>query len=509
MRVQERVDCCRDLAQGLVQNIDYSFAVAGAPSTHVATLLSRHDSQRFEWAISEKSAVEAAVGLSCSGQRSCVVLKHNGLAVALDSLTNAAVHSIGAAMILVSGDDPAAVASTCVQDSRRLAEAAGLPVLEPTLLQDTELMVAKAVELSEESQIPVLVRITGAMHEQCHVCTPLPFDPTIRAPRHWPAPILDLDVAHNLTKFGRYQRRGLVVQPRVAAYIDQAGLTVERCGERCTTAIVAVGSTAVKMRQVHNCVLALQATLPIPAALVEWANAHERILILEEPDPITEEWLGQRMTDPSRLRGRLTGHLPLQGAVDLAEVTRVIETDEIGSWTQVERKPEGIPPLSPYDEVFRMIADLRCDGCFVATDVGSSVRLCYPPYSAADVALSLGSAIAVAAGAARTGKRSIAVIGDFAMLHSGLNSLISAVEHQLPLLVVVLANGKQEKTGGQPVPDVDFAALVRACGISQTITWHLGESTNQGTGRVRELIDGPLPAVVFVRCDMSNDMTET
>lgn len=213
---------------------------------------------------------------------------------------------------------------------------------------------------------------------------------------------------------------------------------------------------------------------------------------------MAERWLGARVVRPRLLRGRLTGHLPPWGSISSADAETVIETDLPGSWTEIEHKPAAIPPLSPFDGIFRSVAALRWQGAFVATHVGSSVRLCYPPYDGADVALSLGSSISVAAGAARTGQRSIAVIGDFALLHSGLHGLLSAAEDGLPLLTVVLVNKVQAKTGGRPVPLVDLARLARACGLAVCETWHVDDFEDQGGERIRSLLEGPLPAVAFV-----------
>ena len=92
---------------------------------------------------------------------------------------------------------------------------------------------------------------------------------------------------------------------------------------------------------------------------------------------------------------------------------------------------------------------------FVAADVGSAVKLGYPPYDGADVALSLGSAIGVASGAARAGTPSIAIMGDFGLLHSGLEALVDAARHHVPVVVVVLLNGVQAQTGGQPAGTVE------------------------------------------------------
>ncbi len=48
----------------------------------------------------------------------------------------------------------------------------------------------------------------------------------------------------------------------------------------------------------------------------------------------------------------------------------------------------------------------------------------------------------------------VALIGDYALLHSGLNALIDVYERSLPLLCIVLANNRMGMTGGHPVPEI-------------------------------------------------------
>ena len=146
----------------------------------------------------------------------------------------------------------------------------------------------------------------------------------------------------------------------------------------------------------------------------------------------------------------------------------------------------------------------RCagDGVFVATDVGSTVRLCYPPYSA-DVALALGSAVAVAGGFARTGASSIAVTGDYALLHSGLTPLLDVVSRGLPVVVVVHVNGVQGKTGGQPVPPVDWPRLLGGLGtvpIQLALTRLSADALYRS---LRDLLSLGRPAVVMVTEDVA------
>jgi indolepyruvate ferredoxin oxidoreductase alpha subunit len=81
-------------------------------------------------------------------------------------------------------------------------------------------------------------------------------------------------------------------------------------------------------------------------------------------------------------------------------------------------------------------------------DAGCSILGMTPPYELGVASYGMGSSIAVAARS--TG---IALIGDYALLHSGLNALIDVYEKRLPLLCIVFVNRCTAMTGKQPSPD--------------------------------------------------------
>lgn len=84
----------------------------------------------------------------------------------------------------------------------------------------------------------------------------------------------------------------------------------------------------------------------------------------------------------------------------------------------------------------------------ILCDAGCSIFGMTRPYGLGVASYGMGSSIAVAARS--TG---IALIGDYALLHSGLNALIDVYEKQLPLLCIVLVNRCTAMTGKQPSPD--------------------------------------------------------
>ena len=81
-------------------------------------------------------------------------------------------------------------------------------------------------------------------------------------------------------------------------------------------------------------------------------------------------------------------------------------------------------------------------------DAGCSVLGMTPPYEMGVASYGMGASIAVAARSTQ-----VALIGDYALLHSGLNALIDVYEKRLPLLCIVMKNNCTAMTGKQPAYD--------------------------------------------------------
>jgi TPP-dependent indolepyruvate ferredoxin oxidoreductase alpha subunit len=119
--------------------------------------------------------------------------------------------------------------------------------------------------------------------------------------------------------------------------------------------------------------------------------------------------------------------------------------------------------------------------------MGCSVLAMNPPFQVGVAAYGLGSSVAVAARS--TG---IALCGDYALLHSGLNALVDVYEKHLPLLCIVLKNSRLGMTGGQPGYDP-----------VRYLSWANPKVVPAGhhdLSRVLEPGDGPRTVVVEVIC---------
>ena len=96
-----------------------------------------------------------------------------------------------------------------------------------------------------------------------------------------------------------------------------------------------------------------------------------------------------------------------------------------------------------------LMAMLSGRGVSVICDIGCSLLATNPPYRIGKASFALGSSVAVAARSTK-----VALTGDYALMHSGINALLDVYEKQLPLLTIILKNNRMGMTGGQPAGDL-------------------------------------------------------
>ena len=157
------------IAQGALDaGLSGVYAYPGTPSTEITEYiqnspLAKERGVHSRWSTNEKTAMEAALGMSYMGKRALVCMKHVGLNVCADPFVNSAMTGTNGGIIVLVADDPSMHSSQDEQDSRFYGKFAMIPTLEPSSQQEAYNMMAEAYELSEHMHRPVLMRVTTRM----------------------------------------------------------------------------------------------------------------------------------------------------------------------------------------------------------------------------------------------------------------------------------------------------------------------------------------------------------
>ena len=171
------------IAQGALDaGLSGVYAYPGTPSTEITEYIQRSPEAAArgihrEWSANEKTAMEAALGMSYAGKRAMVCMKHVGLNVAADPFMNSAVTGAHGGLLYIIADDPSMHSSQNEQDTRFYGRFAMIPILEPANQQEAYDTPFYAFNLSEKYGIPVLVRITTRLsHSRADISrrTPIP-----------------------------------------------------------------------------------------------------------------------------------------------------------------------------------------------------------------------------------------------------------------------------------------------------------------------------------------------
>ena len=144
----------------------------GTPSTEITECAAKYEEIYAEWAPNEKVALEAAFGASLAGKRSFCAMKHVGLNVAADPLFTISYTGVNAGLLIGVADDAGMHSSQNEQDSRHYAQAAKIPMLEPSDSAEALHFAKLSYELSEEFDTAVLIKMcTRVSHSQSVVET--------------------------------------------------------------------------------------------------------------------------------------------------------------------------------------------------------------------------------------------------------------------------------------------------------------------------------------------------
>ena len=423
------------IARGAYEaGVKVSAAYPGTPSTEISEYLVQYKDDLYcEWSPNEKVATEVAIGASVVGVRSMACMKHVGFNVAADPAYTVSYMGVNGGLVIVVADDPGLYSSQNEQDTRMVARAAQLPVLEPSDSAEAKDYIKVAYELSEKYDRPFVFRITTRL-------------------------------AHS---------QGLVeLKDRVTVedkeYVKDVKKTVMMPGNA-------------KLRHVE-----------IEKRNLELAEAAETLSIntVEMKDTkigvitsgIPYQYVKEALPDASVLKLGMVNPLPRKMIEDFAskvDTLYIVEELDIDQPAQIPGRPPILCPGCPHRSVYYVLKKLNMHA---AGDIGCYTLGAVPPLSTVDTTICMGASISSLHGMEKAKgkeyiKNWVAVIGDSTFLHTGVNSLMNMMYNNATGTVMILDNSTTGMTGhqdhaatgktlqGDATYAIDIPALCHAIGV--------------------------------------------
>jgi indolepyruvate ferredoxin oxidoreductase alpha subunit len=488
----------------------------GTPSSRALASLLAMDLQdrHVEWSTNEKVALEIATGAAWAGQRALCTMKMSGLNVAYDSLISIAYSGTVGGLVIYVADDPGVTAGMAEQDSRGFSLMSDLPMLEPASVAETYLLIQKAFEISEKVGTPVFIRLVTAI---ANSKTVIEIEEIGKPLERQPVIIRDInrftkagaaismaqhrDLISRLAKSGDLVREMQINDLELAAEPGNLGIIASGV----SSAYIVEGLELLSSLGLDSSKISiLRVSVPNPFPDIEVKQILDQcnpILVLEELEPYLEKEIyttAYRLGLQRRIIGKIDGTFSRIGEYGVKQVVQGISValdlnvpESLYQGNSVDQlatqRPitvcAGCPHRGTFMAINQALRKLRFkkDEVMVTGDIGCTILGMNPPFNTVWNEISMGASISLAQGFVYAGVKTpvIATIGDSTFFHAGIPGLINAVQHQVPLTLVIMDNGWTAMTGmqinagtalcfqNQGSQTVDIARVVPALGIDQ------------------------------------------
>lgn len=446
----------------------------GTPSTEITEEAAKYDEIYCEWAPNEKVALEVAHGATLGGRRSATAMKHVGLNVAADPLFTISYQGLNAGLVICVADDPGMHSSQNEQDSRHYAEAAKVPMLEPSDSAECILFTKKAFELSEKYNTPVFIK----------TCTRVAHSQSVVEPgeRIVPDQVPYVKDPTKVMMTANSRNAHIRVEQRTKDLIALA--------EDCEFNRVEMGDTSVGIitsstsyqyaKEIFGekaSILKLGMIYPMPEKLIkDFASKVDKVIVLEELDPFIENHcrkLGLDVVGKETfpICGEFSQNL-LKGCLGM-EVPKTMQIDD-----EIPGRPPVMCAGCPHRGIFYV---LKKHNVMVYGDIGCYTLGAIAPLNSMDLNVCMGASCSGLHGFNKAmgtegEKHSVGVIGDSTFVHSGITGITDISYNMTNSTVIILDNSITGMTGhqqnpttgknlrGEPAGKVDLEALCKALG---------------------------------------------
>ncbi|MCR4934194.1 MAG: indolepyruvate ferredoxin oxidoreductase subunit alpha [Lachnospiraceae bacterium] len=462
------------IARGAYEaGVKVSAAYPGTPSTEISENLVNYKEIYSEWSPNEKVACEVAIGASMAGARSMCSMKHVGLNVASDPLYTVSYIGVNGGMVLVVADDPGLYSSQNEQDTRMIAKAAMVPVIEPSDSQEAKDFIKYAFDLSEKYDTPIIMRTTTRLgHSQGLVTLEERVEPKDKP--------YERNAAKNVMMPAMAKKRHVYVEKRLKEMAkDGESMPINKVEIKDTKlGFITSGIPYQYVKEVcpEASVLKLGLLNPLPMGLIEdFAKKVDKLIIFEELEPVIETAVRAAGIDCIGKEA-----FTVQGEYSANMLREYLKKEvSVKAPATVPNRPPILCPGCPHRSVYTALKNLKIHA---AGDIGCYTLGAVSPLNVVDTAVCMGSSISSLHGMEKARGREfikdwVAVIGDSTFLHTGVNSLMNMVYNKATGTVLILDNSTTGMTGhqdhaatgktlmGEPTYAIDIFNLCKAMGI--------------------------------------------
>ncbi len=485
------------IARGALEgNIAVFAAYPGTPSselTDTMAAVAKKAGVYMEYSTNEKVAFETALAAAWSGVRAMTAMKHVGLNVAMDSFMTASYMGVDGGLIVMVADDPSMWSSQNEQDTRAIAKNAGVPILEPSSVQEAKDMVKYAFEVSEKyGQMVILRTTTRSSHMRGDVVLGELPEEIKNAKRKFGNFKKNPERYVDIPAFQRKKHPWLLETiEKFREEFNESPFNWIEGDENAKVGIIAPGLSYAYVKEalawlgVENVkLLKLGTPYPVPYGLLEkFFDGLERVLIVEELEPVVEEQVKVWAYDKGLripIHGKdivprvyeMTTRRAVEAVAKFLGLETPINFEEIDrKYEKVSKivppRPPSLCPACPHRNTFYAIRRAASPRAIFPSDIGCYTLGVLPPLKTVDTTIAMGGSIGMAHGLdvalngvpgeeeRKTGKEKkiiVATIGDSTFFHTGLPALANAIYNRSNVVIVVLDNLVTAMTGDQPNP---------------------------------------------------------
>ena len=468
------------LVRGALESgLAYMSSYPGTPSSEVPNtlyLLKEKAGLYAEFATNEKVAMEAAGGAALAGLRSLTTMKHVGMNVAADPMMTLAYTGVSGALVIYNADDPSMHSSQNEQDNRYYAKLSGLPMLEPANAQEMKEMTVFAFNLSDELNLPVIVRSTTRVAHSRSAVTfgemrPINRDGKfVKDAKSMVALPANTPAMHERL-LQKQEKAEVMANESPFNFITGEGdfgiISNSVSRTYCQDALLELGLNK------NVALLNLGFTNPLPENLIAaFLVGKKKVLVVEELEPFLEDALrivAQKRKIECEILGKGTGRLSRRNEYDPAMVREAIatcftqepitlQTLNLDNLPALPTRPPNLCAGCPHRMTYYAAKQVAPSDTIFSNDIGCYTLGFFKPYQMVDTCVCMGASVSMPSGYnVATDQATIAFCGDSTFFHSGMTGLTNAVFNKHKFVLVVLDNSITAMTGHQPSPAMDTA----------------------------------------------------